>query len=538
VLESAASMPGVVVSKPFGLLCSAQGKQFLIDEITSNELTHLVVGGCSPRQHESTFMDVCEQSGLNPYLFQMVNLREHCSWIIEDHEAATEKAIRAVRSAIARVNHHEALRKKEIELCTDVLIVGGGIAGMEAALTLADGQRTIYLVEKDAFLGGSVRKIESIFGYDQSGTALIESRVNSLESTSDIRTYKGSQVTEILGFLGNYIATINICDENREEVVEVGAVILATGFFPQHSPDTGENSRSRVFTTFEIAEMISPAGPTKGKITWNDGESPKSLAIMHCIGRSEAGYCSGVCCRANIQLSLSLREHMPDLSITHFHSGLCLPGQSAEDMHRNALESGIEFIYAEEPDIDTSKNQISIQWTDETGKAVQKNFDVIAQSPAMVPARNSGAFAESLNVDIDDSGFIQEAHEKLEPTATSVEGIFTAGCAQGPMTIGESIMQARAAAGRILSVLVPGRKLEPELRVANIVEELCIGCQQCMTVCAYGAISYNELKTVCEVNEVLCRGCGNCTAACPSGANRQRHFKSIQIYPELCEALR
>ncbi|MCK4235353.1 CoB--CoM heterodisulfide reductase iron-sulfur subunit A family protein, partial [candidate division WOR-3 bacterium] len=229
VMETISSLPGVEVVERHKLLCSEDGKKFLKESIQKHGLTRIVVAACSPKQHEITFMKVCEEASINPYLFQLTNIREQCAWIITDKGLATERAIRYIRAALRRVSFHRALMKKEIETNSDVLVIGGGIAGMEASLLLARGDRKIHLVEKTDVLGGKVKELDKLLPRMELSLDIMSQKIQEVEQSEDIKVYTNSEVEEVLGFLGNFVVKVKI-GQNKELELKVGAIVVATGF--------------------------------------------------------------------------------------------------------------------------------------------------------------------------------------------------------------------------------------------------------------------------------------------------------------------
>jgi len=530
VIEAVSGMENVAVVERYKLMCSPDGKKYLAEQIKEHGLTHLVVGACSPKQHEATFMRVCEEGGMNPFLMQMANLREQIAWITPDKEKATERAIRHMKAAIRRVRYHAPLEQKEIECNSDVLVVGGGVAGMSAALLLSSPDRRVFLVEKNAELGGMVSRCEKLFPDMARGSVITESRVKSLKEDENIEVLTGTVVENILGFFGNFVVTVR-GEESEPREFKVGAVVVATGadvFDPGALAEYGYGKIKNVVTAPELEEIN-----LKGNIVLADGKEPKSVGIIHCVGRKEKGYCSEVCCRVGIKISRYLKEKIPGVSVKQFYQDLCVPGSVAQAFYEETRNAGVEFVRTEALKLSESVEKIQI---DHDGKPAI--VDMVVLLPAIEAAENTSKISEMLGVKKGKGGFLTEEHEKIGPVTTTVEGVFLAGTVSGPKTVRDTVSQSEAAAGKILSSLVPGRKLETEARTSKISESLCTGCRTCLTVCCYSAIEYDESRGICTVNEVLCKGCGNCAAACPSGAAIHQQFTQIQIHKEMMEVLR
>ena len=535
VIKALSPLRDVAVVEKYRLLCSEDGKEFLKQSIIDHELTHLVVAACSPKQHEHTFMSVCVAASLNPYLFQMANIREQCAWVTQDKEEATDKAIRQIAAAIARVAYNEALEKKDIDVYPDVLVIGGGIAGIKAAHVLASPDRKVYLVEKSSSLGGKVKGFDKLFTKMESGSALIEKELKNLREDENIEVFTDSEVEQILGFFGNFEVKVVKKATNEELNCNVGAVVLATGFDlmdPKGLSQYGYGKLDDVYTSLEFEEM----NLSTGKLLLKNGKPPESVAIIHCVGREDKGYCSKVCCMYSLKFARMLKAQLPKVKVCQIYSDLCIPGKAYQKFYEETEGLGVEFVRAEKTNVTQNGKGMTVRYENETGSKGDLAADMVILVPAMEPSSDTNKFAEMLGIPIDNEGFLAQEHQKLAPVASSVEGVFVVGCAQGPKNISESIVQSEAAAGKILSTLVPGRKLELEVKTSEISETFCTGCKTCISVCPYSAISFDDFRKISVVNEALCHGCGVCAAACPSGAARVKNFAFTQIYQEV-EAL-
>jgi heterodisulfide reductase subunit A2 len=609
-----------IIAGSHALLCSEAGKAFLDEEIRKNGVERLVVGACSPRQHEQTFRDVLENAGLNPSLVQLANIRELCAWSTEDGKAATEKAIALVNAALERVAFHVPLEKKEISVNPDVLVVGAGVAGMVAALSLAQKGRKVYLVEKTPWIGGAVVKYEDVFPNLECAPCMLEPIEDEILHNDKIELMTNSTVEEVKGFYGNFdikikkkaryvelescfgceacyevcpvsvpnmyndglnqrkaiytsaagllpnVPTIDTencvrfkgkectaCQEScgfaavnyddKDETIEctVGGIVIATGFelFDcSRLPQYGYKDNDNVVSTLELERIISSNGPTGGEVIIG-GKTPASVAIIHCVGsrsKETCNYCSGICCLSSLKLSHLLRKNVEEIKVTHIHSDLCLPGKNEWDFYNKVVSEGAQFTRVgsiEKLKVEKENGGLIIK----DGEKKYGPFDTVVLSPAIVPCKDSARLSELFLVDLDEHGFLSEAHNRIGPASTNTKGVFLAGCVQGPKDIQGSVVQSQAAAGGILSVLIPGEKLELEIATAMIDGERCTGCRICNSLCPYKAISFSEEENVSSINEVLCHGCGTCVAACPAGVITHKQFTKQQLLAEMMGVL-
>jgi heterodisulfide reductase subunit A len=536
VLETIPALEGYgdveLVAKSFGLLCSPDGKEHLKKEITENGYTHLVVAACSPRDHNSTFIGVCKEAGLNPYLYKIVNIREHCGWIIHDKEAATDKAIQYIRSGISRVLYQSELFERQLEITPDVLVIGGGIAGMEAALSLAGPDRRVYLAEKTGKLGGKAAGFSSLLPRQGRGAAVIKEKIKAVEENEQIQVLFNTELESSIGFLGNFEVVLASGAEKEETDLRVGAIVLASGY---RLPDPAD------FAGFEYGpeDEVYSAGEVEGmkaggEIKMRSGEKPASVALVHCVGRQEKGYCSRICCNYMMKIAGYLKDQSEKTEVTEFFFDMCVPHKADQEFFERSAGRGIDLKRVSS----ISLSGTSVEFVNGHGGKEKADFDMVILAPAMEPSGDTAALAEILEIELDERGFFNEAHQTTDPVATSIDGVFVVGAAQGPRDITDSMLLAQATAGRIRSQLKPGGKIVPEVKVSEILEAYCTGCKNCLDVCAYGAIYFNEQKGISVVNEAVCRGCGNCFGSCPSGALRTRHFTNEQLYREVTEALR
>ena len=612
--------------KVIPFLCSKDECRMLTDDIKKNQFDRLVIAGCSPREHEQTFMKVAYDAGLNPYLIQIANIREHCAWVVKDKAEATVKAQKIIRRAVKRVLQHKPLENREIECNTDVLVIGAGVAGIEAALTVARSGRKVYFVEKTPYIGGSVAGYESVFSGMECASCMLSPKLEEVIQHDNIELYTYSEISEVKGFLGNFTveirkkarsvifdncigcnACINTCPvivdneyennlskrkaiyipfagtlpnvpvldrenclnfssgkecelcknecmfgaidlQQKDEMseVKVGGIILATGFDmfkPDMLSNLGYNRFDNVFSAVEFSRILNEDGPTNGNIVLKDGSVPETVAVIFCVGsrnKNYLPYCSGICCMYSLAFMRLAKKKNPDIQIVGFYSDLVLDGLASQEFYNEIVELGVRFIRVDDTNglnINNGNRKLTVEFKDED-KVKNLNFDMVVLSQGLIPGQDTEFFADIFDVPLNKYGFVEQEHQKLLPVNTMVEGIYAAGCCLSPKNIQTSVAQGGAAAGKLLSILVPGKKLLLETMTSEIISDSCSGCKLCISLCPYKAISYNEKMGVSEINEVLCRGCGVCVVSCPSGAIKAKHFTEEMILTEIEEILK
>lgn len=495
----------------YKLLCSEDGKRFVAESIKERGYERVVIAACSPKQHQATFEQAIANAGLNAHMFQMVNIREQCAWTTKDKEQATNKALRFIRAAISRVRYHRPLEQKEIECSPDVIIIGGGTSGTEAALRMAQKDRKVFLLEKEE-LGG-----------------IRQDRIDALRNSPLVKVYELCKVKEVLGFFGSFVAHVET-REGDEVELKAGSVVLATGakrFDPAGIAGYGELEGVSTVQEFDLDALAArPGGP------------PKSVAVIHCVGRDKLGYCSGTCCVEAMKLALRVKQAWAEARVTEFFRDLCLPGLADDRMYNETTGKGVRFVRFRDVEVAAEGSGLVVKYKQEDGKSGSVAADVVVLSVGTVAGAANAEFSRMFNVPLDEHGFFQSEHPVLNPVGTVTEGVFVVGDCRGPVNAQDATTQAGAAAGKVLSALVPGRRLRLETRTSEVAETLCVGCGYCVAACAYGAVSLDEARGIAVVNEVLCRGCGNCAAACPSGVAQHRQFTARQLDQEVTQILR
>jgi len=536
VSEEIASLPNVALSKTYKYMCSDPGQDLIVKDIKENKLNRIVVAACSPRIHELTFRKALENAGLNPYMFEMANIREQVSWVHLDRDAATKKAKSLLAAAINKVQFHEALEKRSVEIDSKTMIIGGGVAGISAALEIANSGRQVYLIEKSDKLGGHAKNIDLTFPYFQSAQQMLAMMIKSVENNEKIEVFFNSEVDEVFGYIGNFKSTIN----NRE--LEFGNVIVATGLKSIDPTNLGNYAYNRlpdVLTSVEFEKMLQ-----KGEILTKEGKTPKNIAVIHCVGsRNEITheYCSRNCCMTALKFSNQIKSTLPDTNVFELYSDMRAFGKGCEELYTKTSRQGVVFLMFDQKDemptvVKASKgsdcSMYVIMEERLSGESVEVPADLVVLMVGVEAQEDAKKIAHAVGISMCGNDFYIEKHPKLDPVATTTDGVYIVGGCQGPKDIPDSVSQAKAAAARVLATINQG-KVFVEVTTAVVNEDQCCGCQTCVNVCPYTAISYNEEKNVSYVNEILCKGCGTCGSACPSGAIASKHFTDKQIMSQI-----
>ncbi|MEM2367077.1 MAG: CoB--CoM heterodisulfide reductase iron-sulfur subunit A family protein [Candidatus Bathyarchaeia archaeon] len=619
VVEEASKLSKVVVASDYRYLCSAPGQALIKQSIKEFNLNRVVVAACTPTLHELTFAKCIEDAGLNRYVLTIANIREQCSWVHSHQpEEATKKAIDIVRMAVARASLLEPLKVRKVPIKKCCLVIGGGVAGIQAALDLANEGFDVYLVEKTPSIGGHMAQFDKTFPTMDCSLCILSPKMAEVGHHPKIKLLTNSEVTDIKGYVGNFKAKIlkkpryvtedcsacgecakvcpetapnefdeglsirhaiyipfpqavpsiyivdrelclnkdvTVCDKcikvcerkaidfnMKPEIIEleIGTIIVATGydtFDPSCLEEYGYGKYENVVTGLEFERILSPTGPTEGKIVRpSDKKTPKRFAFIQCVGSRDEKtnpYCSRVCCMYAAKQALLIKEKIPNADVLIFYTDMRAFGKGYEEFYKRVQSEGVRFIrgrVAEVIEDVKSKNLIIHAEDTLLGVAVEAEVDLVILSVGLVPRADLKAISNMLNLSRSPDGFLREAHPKLRPVDSLIDGIFLAGTVQGPKDIPDSIAQASAAAQRA-SILMSAGEAEVEAISAEINEDLCSKCLICLSMCPFNALTFEENKI--KVLEVLCKGCGACSAACPTKAIKMKNFTDDQIFAEL-----
>ena len=537
VSEFAKTLPRVAHAERNLFTCSQDTQERIKKAIEEHKLNRVVVASCTPRTHEPMFRETIREAGLNPYLFEMANIRDQCSWVhMHERDKATEKAKDLVRMAVAKASLIEPLKPVALPVNRRALVIGAGVAGMTSALTLAEQGFEVDIIERSNVLGGITRRLHSnLDGEDVQ--QFLGDLISKVQEHPKIRVYTDTWIVDVHGYVGNFTTEIMRYRGRVIEKLDHGVTIIATGA-EEYEPDEYLYGRDpRVLTQLELEEETVNKAP--------DIISCDNLVMIQCVGCRDDNrpYCSRVCCNSAINNALRLKEMKPDMNIYILYRDVRTYGFN-EKYYEEARQKGVIFLRYDldnKPRVNQKRKDsrflLRVEINDPVlGENVVIDADILALSVAMVPSPEATELAMLYKVPLNEDGFFLEAHVKLRPVDFATDGVFVCGLAHAPKSIEESIAQAKAAASRATVVLVKDA-IVGEGIVASVNEDICSGCGVCEVLCPYAAIAVDRERRVSVVNEALCKGCGTCCAACPAGAVQQRGFTSEEVSAMLSAAL-
>jgi heterodisulfide reductase subunit A-like polyferredoxin len=521
VEKYAASLPHVAYTSQNLFTCSQDTQDLMKEQILEHDLNRIVVASCTPKTHEGIFMDTLQACGLNKYLFEMANIRNQDSWVHKDNPAAaTEKAKDLVSMAVARVATLFPLHEKEIPVNKRALVIGGGVAGMNTALGLADQGFDTVLVEKEAQLGGMANRLtKTIDGADVK--KYLEGLIKKVTSHSKIQVLTQSLIVGFTGFKGNFTTEVLVGPGMYERKINHGAIVIATGANEYQPSEYLYGEDSRVMTQIELSEHLEK----------QDADDLNQVVMIQCVGsrNDENPNCSRVCCQSAIKNALHIKELNPQADIYIIYRDIRTYGL-LEDYYTEARKLGILFFrYTSDdpPKVESSDDGVLVTFKDHIlGQPLQVSADLLALS-AGVRAEDTEELASILKLARNKEGHFMEAHVKLRPVDMATEGIFVCGMAHSPMLLSETIAQSLAAASRTTTFLSQDQ-LTLSAITARVDTDLCASCLICVRSCPYGVPVINE-DGVSEIDDALCHGCGVCAAECPAKAIELNWYEDDQI---------
>jgi len=530
VMDHAAQLQGVVHVEEVGAACRPDGLEELKSAVVEKDLNRIVVAGCTHRLYGRLLEEALRQAGLNPCLLERADLREGCAWVHRDEpDEATLKAKQLIAMAVAKARLLEPSQGGEAEIAPGALVIGGGVAGMEASLSLARQGFSVHLLEREKELGGNLRHIHyTLNGGDPQ--KYLEERIAEVESSEVITVHRGAEVKEMIGVPGRFRTVVSV--EGHTEELEHGVVVLATGGEEVQPSEYLYGEHPGVLTQRELEERLAKDERALA--------GAKNVVMIQCVGSREPTrpYCSRICCSVAIKNALRIKELKPDANVVILFRDIRTYGFQ-EDYYRKAREEGVIFVRYEpesKPQVEATDEGLQIRAHELIlGGELTLNADLVVLSVG-VAAHDNETLAQLLNVPLDEDGFFQEADAKVRPMDFEAMGMYLCGLCHAPKTIEESISQAKGAAMRA-AVFLSKQRLEGQPAVPFVNPRLCIACGRCVETCPYGALIADEETGITQVIPVLCQGCGDCTVACPSGAIQQRVFEKTQLIAMLDAAL-
>jgi len=535
VIDHIKALPNVVYCEDNLYSCSSDSQARIKEVIQEYDLNRFVVASCTPRTHEGLFQETCQEAGLNKYLFEMANIRDQCSWVhMTEKDLATEKAMDLIEMAVAKSRLLRPQGEPKLSVTPEALIIGGGISGMTAALNIAEQGFKVYLVEKEKRLGGILNDLYLLYPTQEDASLFLNEILEDIKKNKNIQVFLKSKVNNVIGYVGNYDVSI-IDSKNKANDLKVGVIIVATG--GQELKPKGaylySDENQNVITQMELEQKLKSKNNS-----WL--EKIRRVAIILCANaRQKEGitYCSNTCCAIAIKNMNILKEVKPDLEVIIIYRDFQMAKKEFEEYFYNRRKDAILLRYdiKNQPEITKINNnpeKYAIKVFDTNLQdIIEFETDLIALSPPMIPSDNLEELAQMLKVPLDKNGFFLEAHAKLRPVDFATDGIFLCGCAHWPKHIQESITQANGAAGRA-SRFLSSEEITASGLVAEVNDELCVGCNVCIKLCPYNAITKNE-EDRAIINKLLCKGCGVCGASCPERAIIVNHFTNEQLISEI-----
>jgi heterodisulfide reductase subunit A len=581
VVEEIRKFPKVFYVVDYKYMCSDPGQRMIREHIHDDKLDAVVVAACSPAMHETTFRKTAEAAGINPYQTEIANIREQSSWVHQDQrEAATNKAIETIRTIVAKVQYNESLTPFHLPLVKRALVIGGGIAGMQAALDVAEAGYPVVLVEKAGQLGGHLGELSGLYLNFDAAPHLLQQKIKAASTHPNIQVLTHAEVTEVGGYVGNFVVSVEqqVSESNGQQgadtssngpsvpyTFDIGAIIVASGYDLYSKSHLGEYGGGRypdVIDGLQFETMLQPGGPTGGQIRRpSDGKVPREVVWIQCAGSRDPElhlpYCSKVCCMYVAKQSMLYKQQVPGGQAIVFYIDIRSQGKGYEEFVQQAMEE-YDVLYLrgkaakvfQEPVVPVMghvpsgaagskgnpkgseagpSGRVTVWGVDTlTGLPLEVEADLVVLATAVVPRADAHELGQRLRVSTDEYGFLSEAHPKLRPVETLTAGIFLAGAAQFPKDIPETIAQASGAAAKVLGLFAQ-RQMVQEPTIAYVDTDLCSGCGLCVPSCPYDARVMHDWQHLAVVNTALCQGCGACAMVCPNKACQVRNLTNQQI---------
>jgi heterodisulfide reductase subunit A-like polyferredoxin len=552
VAEYARTLPGVVHAEDNLYTCSQDTIVHIIEQINALDLNRVVVASCTPLTHEPLFQDALRLAGLNPYLFEMANIRNQCSWVHSSNwEQATSKGKVLVRMAVARASQLQPLVTSQVPVEPAALVIGGGAAGINAALTLAEQDFRVHLVERKDRLGGNLHNLrffvpaeEINAGWaDSSPQAYLAELVEKVHQQPRIQVHLETELVKTDGFKGNFTSTlrqtkwVGSSDEQTFQVKH-GVILVATGGIEYKGREYGYGQDDRIVTQLEFEALLSEPQTAL--------EGMSSVVMIQCVGPAEK-FCSRLCCTTAMKNALKLKQIAPDVDVTILYRDIRTYGFK-ERLYTAARRAGIRFVHFEfdrKPKVafegtDSGQSELIVRVSEPVlGRDLEFKPDRLVLSTPIVPPEGTRELASRLKLPVDMDGFFLEAHVKLRPVDFSADGVFMAGMAHYPKFLDETIAQAQAAASRAATILSQETMLT-NARIAVVDPQKCVGCLTCVRICPYDVPQVNSKYTgvgnilgAAYIEPAVCHGCGSCASECPAQAIQLKHYTDPQTLTKL-----
>jgi heterodisulfide reductase subunit A len=616
--NSAGKHPRVAVARNYTYMCSDPGQDLIVYDIEAYQLDRVVVAACSPTMHEVTFRKTLSKAGLNPYCLEIANIREQCSWVHSDRTRATAKAKELVAAAISKALLLEPLEEKEIQMRRSALVIGGGIAGLQSALDIADSGFEVFLIEKDPSVGGHMAKLSKTYPTMAAAEDSISLKMKRAGEHPRIELLTYSDIVGVEGYVGNFTVgvrkkpryidplkcsscgqceeicpvrvpnefnlgldrrpaiylpfpqaiphcyvidpsaclyvmkgecgrcvemcpsgAIDFTQEEEERTIEAGTIVVATGFAPfdpRLKPEFGYDHYERVITGLELERLLSSSGPTGGNLPAHWG-APESMVFIQCVGSRDKTvgneYCSRICCMYTAKQANLLREKFPDMRITVCYIDVRAFEKGSEEFYTEVQEGGVIYRKGIPSEIYQRGDKLIVKAEDSLlGEVYEEEVDLVVLATGLTPAREATGLRNLFKLSQTPDRFFMEAHPKLRPLDTAIDGIYLSGTCQGPRGIADTVAHAHGTASRATIPLFQGKvKIEPI--TASIDAEICSGCGLCEDVCEYQALKRDVYRGHMIVNAALCKGCGTCHSVCPVKAVTVKQFKTEQVLVQI-----
>jgi len=524
--EYTQTLPNVTFVQQNLYSCSEGGINEIKKAIKEQDLNRVVVSSCSPRTHEPLFRSSCEEAGLNPYLFEMANIRDQCSWVhMQQREDGTAKAKDLIRMGVAKAALLEPQESIMSQVQIRALVIGGGLAGMTASTALAKRGYEVVLVEKEKNLGGMLNKLNKLGPTMTDAGELIEEKIKEVTNNDKITVFTGARVTVVQGFIGKF--DVEIETESGKKNIDIGVILVATGgrnFVPEGLYDY---DGKRVVTQLELEQLLK-----KGL-----GPDIKNVVMIQCVGSrtEERPYCSRICCQTAVKNAMLIKDQIPDARVSILYRDMQMYGVENEEMFRDSKAKGIRYMHYDPdqpPQVESEQVRV---YHSLMGREMELPADLVVLSTPLVAQEDAETTSQLLRVPIDENRFFLEGHVKLKPLDFATDGIYLCGSARFPANIREVIAQGLGAASRASIPMSKGSiVVEPIISVLSD-EDACRGCGLCVALCPYGALEIRRTEKGRKVHviDVACKGCGICASTCYQHALSINSYTSEQIEAQI-----